>query len=218
MAERTSRFGGWFRGLTPGGARERGGRTTELPERGNGASATEESKTTVSSAAEEKPTTPVKSATEEKAAPAPPAKPKPPPDTQARIDGLQGWAAEMERKQGRMTYFGAAAGVLALALAGAALYFAITAKNDTSSDIDLLRDDVNGIQQQVEESTSKQIKGLNGRISSLEQQVSTLSQRSNQTESDIAQLQSQGGGKNKKGATTPAVPGVPTTPLAPGTP
>src|SRR4051812_27774496 len=45
------------------------------------------------------------------------------PDLNERIAGLQGWMAEIERKQGRMTYFGAAAVLIAIAAAGAALYF-----------------------------------------------------------------------------------------------
>src|SRR6266536_681249 len=45
----------------------------------------------------------------------------PDPNLQERMEGLQGWMAEIERKQGRMTYFGLAAVVIAILAAGAAL-------------------------------------------------------------------------------------------------
>ena len=71
---------------------------------------------------------------------------KPPdPNLQERMEGLQGWMAEIERKQGRMTYFGAAAVLIAILAAGAALYFGTTAKSDT----DRTQDDVDVVDRLV---------------------------------------------------------------------
>ena len=69
---------------------------------------------------------------------------KPPTDIPAQIDGLRGWADEIERKQGRMTYFGAAGLLIAIAASGAALYFGITTHNDsaTKADVDKIEQDV----------------------------------------------------------------------------
>src|SRR4051794_9520292 len=64
----------------------------------------------------------------------------PVPDLQERMEGLQGWMAELERKQARLTYFGAAGVLIALLAAGAAIYFGLTAKSDSAkkSDLDAL--------------------------------------------------------------------------------
>src|SRR3954447_25370046 len=55
----------------------------------------------------------------------------PEPNLQERMEGLQGWMAEIERKQARLTYFGALALLIAVGAAGAALYFGLTAHSDS---------------------------------------------------------------------------------------
>ena len=90
--------------------------------------------------------------TAEKAAAAKPAEgAKPEPNLQERIEGLQGWMAEIERKQARITYFGGLALLLALGAAGAALYFGLTTHSDsaTKDDLDALTKRVDSLQSQV---------------------------------------------------------------------
>src|SRR3954452_17716186 len=72
----------------------------------------------------------------------------PEPNLQERIEGLQGWMAEIERKQARITYFGGLALLLALGAAGAALYFGLTTRSDsaTKNDLDALTKRVNSLQ------------------------------------------------------------------------
>ena len=45
-----------------------------------------------------------------------------------RMEGLQGWMAEIERKQERMTKFGGGAAILAVLLSGGALALGIINK------------------------------------------------------------------------------------------
>ena len=48
------------------------------------------------------------------------------------MEGLQGWMAEIERKQERMTYFGGARRSLAVLARPAALYLGIINKQDSA--------------------------------------------------------------------------------------
>ena len=87
------------------------------------------------------------------------------------MEGLQGWMAEIERKQGRMTYFGAAAVLIAILAAGAALYFGITAKNDSGDamdDLDSLETKVDGLARAVNQSTKETQDTINNSISQLQ--------------------------------------------------
>jgi hypothetical protein len=113
------------------------------------------------------------------------------PRTQERIEGLQGWMAELERRQGRMIYFGAAACVLAALAAAAALYIALSAQSDsaTKDDLDQLQEQVDGIQQTVKQATESQLKGVNDRLGSIDSQLDDLQQKQAQDAQDIASLE-----------------------------
>jgi hypothetical protein len=141
---------------------------------------------------------------------------KPPaPNLEERMEGVQGWMAEIERKQGRMTYFGAAAAVLALAAAGVAIYLGMAAKSDsaTKEDLDALEKKVDGLQQAVTQNTESTQKTLNQTVAGLQTSIDTLTKQQAQAQATITALQSQA----KAGAVTPAATPTP-TPTTPATP
>ena len=132
---------------------------------------------------------------------------KPAPNMQERMEGLQGWMAEIERKQGRMTYFGAAAALVAIAASAGALYLGITTKDDaaTKDDLDEIQTQLKGTQQEVQASINKGLKGTQDKIATLEQSVEDLKKKQAQDAADIATLQSransgQGGAGTGAGA------------------
>ena len=143
----------------------------------------------------------------------------PEPNLQERMEGLQGWMAEIERKQGRMTYFGAAAILIAIVAAGAAIYLGLTAKNDsaTNSDLDALSKKVDGLQQAVTKNTQDTQSTINSTVAQLQQALATLTKKQTQDAANIATLQAQaaaGAFNPKAGATTPGTsttPGTTTT-------
>ena len=126
---------------------------------------------------------------------------KPAPNMQERMEGLQGWMAEIERKQGRMTYFGAAAALVAIAASAGALYLGITTKDDaaTKDDVEAISEQVNAIQGEVKRAVEKELKLTNDQIATLQQSVEDLKKKQAQDAADIATLQNransgQGGG------------------------
>ena len=154
------------------------------------------------------------------------AKTAPAPNMQERMAGLQGWMAEIERKQARMTYFGAAAVLIAILAAGAALYFGITAKNDSGDamdDLDSLETKVDGLARAVNQSTKQTQDTINNSISQLQSSIADLQEKQAKNAAKISTLQSQvqagalnrpgAGALNQGGAVTPApAPGTTTTP------
>jgi chromosome segregation ATPase len=146
----------------------------------------------------------------------------PAPNMQERMEGLQGWMAEIERKQGRMTYFGAAAALLAVLAAGAALYLAITTKSDsaTKSDVDDLSSQVDTLQGAVTKNNQETQKTLNDTVAGLQTSITQLTQKQAQDAANIATLQSQVAAKGAAGAAITPTPGTtvtptPTTPTKP---
>lgn len=126
---------------------------------------------------------------------------KPAPNMQERMEGLQGWMAEIERKQGRMTYFGAAAALVAIAASAGALYLGITTKDDaaTKDDVEAISQQVNAIQGEVKRAVERELKMTNDQIATLQQSVEDLKKKQAQDAADIATLQNransgQGGG------------------------
>ena len=148
-------------------------------------------------------------------APAAKAKPKPAPNMNERMEGLQGWMAEIERKQERMTKIGGGAAILAVLLSGGALALGIINKQDASSkdDVDDLTEQVNELGASIKSDTEEQLKAINGRVDAVEQQVKTIQQTQATQTQDIATLKSQqsapavGGQQNgldvQPGVTTP---------------
>ena len=122
------------------------------------------------------------------------------------MEGLQGWMAEIERKQERMTRTGGIAAVLAVAAAGGALALGVLNQQNSASkdDVDDLTTQVEGLQAEVKKTTEQQLKSLNETIGSMDQRIEGLSKQQAQSAADIAELQSQ---KTVKAA--PAVPALP---------
>ena len=114
-----------------------------------------------------------------------------PANLQERMEGVQGWMAEIEKKQERTTRIGGVAVLLALLAAGGALALGIMNKNDaaTQDDIDELTEKVNALGSSVEKQTEQQLKSISQRMTALEQQVSSVNQRQRQQESQITALQ-----------------------------
>jgi uncharacterized protein HemX len=146
------------------------------------------------------------------------------PNLQERIEGLQGWMAEIERKQARLTYFGGLAVLLALAAAGAALYFGLTAHSDnaTKSDLDSLTRRVDSLTGAVAKNSKDTQNALNASIAQLQQSISGLQKQQAQAAANISTLQSQvaSGALNKNAAptVTPTTPGAATTTTTPNKP
>jgi uncharacterized protein HemX len=150
------------------------------------------------------------------------AKQVPAPNMQERIEGVQGWMAEIERRQGRMTYFVAVAVLIAILASGAALYFGITAKNDnsdTTGDLNSLETKVDSLEQAVSQSTEDTQDTINNSISQLQGSIADLQKKQAQDAANISTLQSQVQSALKRASTpTPApapAPGTTTTPKNP---
>jgi uncharacterized protein HemX len=118
-----------------------------------------------------------------------PASPK--PNLDERMEGIQGWMAEIEKKQERTSRVGGIAALLAIAAAGGALALGIMNKQDgaTKDDIDELTEKVNALGSSVERQTESQLKSINNRLATVEQQITSVNQRQRQTESQIKSLQ-----------------------------
>lgn len=142
---------------------------------------------------------------------------------QERMEGLQGWMAEIERKQERMTRFGGAAAILAILAAGGALALGIINQQNsaTNDDVDELSEQVSGTQDAVKAATEKQLKDLNTTISSLDQRLATIDAQQKQNAATIATLQTQVNNAAAAGAAAGAGAGAgagvttPTTPAKP---
>ncbi len=142
----------------------------------------------------------------------------PNPNLQQRIEGLQAWMAEIERKQGRMTYFGAAALLIAVLASAAALYFGITAKSDSNAaqdDIDELTTKVDQLQRAVTKNTEDTQQTLNNTVQQLQSSITDLQRKQAQDAANIATLQSQvaaAAASAAAGAGAGAAPGTTTAP------
>jgi uncharacterized protein HemX len=115
------------------------------------------------------------------------------PNLEERIEGIQGWMAEIERRQRRIVRLGGAAAILAILAAGGALALGIINQRDaaTKDDVDEIKEALAGTQSAVKEATEKQLKSLNDTVASLDQRVQALSQQQAQSATTIATLQTQ---------------------------
>jgi uncharacterized protein HemX len=175
--------------------------TKEQPKTGNGAKPAETKEAT-------KPTTAKASA----------AKETPEANLQERMEGLQGWMAEIERRQGRITYFGIAGVLIAILAAGAALYFGLTAKSDsaTKSDFDALSKRIDSLESAAAKNSKDTQAALNASVAQLQQSIASLQKKQSQNAGKIARLQRQASsGAFGKGAaagtTVTPTPGATTT-------
>ena len=142
---------------------------------------------------------------------------EPEPSLQEHMEGLQGRMAEIERKQGRLTYFGIAGIVLALLAGGAALYIGLAAKNDsaTKSDVDALTKKVDALQAAATKNSKETQNALNASAAQLQASISALQRQQSQNAASIATLQSQAtAGAFGKGAAAGTTPGAALTPGA----
>jgi uncharacterized protein HemX len=186
-------------------------KTKEQPKTGNGTKPTEAQEAKVAKEAA-KPT-PAKAGAASKGK-------APDPNLQERMEGLQGWMAEIERRQGRMTYFGGAAVVIAILAAGAALYFGLTAKSDsaTKSDVDALKSKVDQLSTAAAKSSKDTQQALNASAAQLQASIAALQKQQAQNAAKISTLQTQvAAGAASKGAagTTITPPTTTTTPKKP---
>jgi uncharacterized protein HemX len=135
--------------------------------------------------------------------PAKPAAKAPQTNLQERMEGLQGWMAEIERKQGRMTYFGIAGIVIAILASGAAIYLGLTAKSDsaTKGDVDELTTRIDALEAAATKNSKDTQAALNSSVSQLQQSIASVQKQQSQNAANIATLQSQAAsGAFSKGA------------------
>jgi septal ring factor EnvC (AmiA/AmiB activator) len=135
----------------------------------------------------------------------------PAPNLTERMEGLQGWMAEIERKLNRLTYFGGAALALALIAAGAALFLAITTPDSASKDdLDDLEAEVQTLQDQVSEAAQDEntLKSVQATVQTLEKRVAAAEQKSTKNAAKIGTLKSR---VAKVEATPPTTTTAPTT-------
>jgi uncharacterized protein HemX len=147
------------------------------------------------------------------------AKKTPDANLQERMEGLQGWMAEIERKQGRMTYFGIAGLVIAILAAGAALYFGLTTKSDsaTKNDFDALSKRIDSLEAAATKNSKDTQAALNASVAQLQQSISTIQKQQSQNAASISSLQTQASsGAFGKGAGTTGAAGT-VSPITPGT-
>jgi uncharacterized protein HemX len=140
------------------------------------------------------------------------------PNLQERMAGLQGWMAEIERRQGRLMYFGGAALVIAILAAGAALYFGLTAKSDSASksNVDEIKTKVDQLQAAATKSSKDTQQALNASAAQLQASIAALQKQQAQNAANISTLQGQvasgAAGKGAAGTTiTPVTPSTTTT-------
>ena len=177
---------------------------------GTSKSKTKSSKTTKASASKAKTKETAKAASAKTSAKTAKGK-TPPADIPGRIDGLRGWLEEIERKQGRMQYFGGAGLLIAIAASGAALYFGITTHNDsaTKSDLDEVKKDIAALRTEVEQSAQSK-KSLDQTVTSLQQQLKSVQAKQAQTDQQLNSLRNQA-------TTTPPATSLPTPGVTPPT-
>jgi uncharacterized protein HemX len=179
-------------------------KTKEQPKTGNGAKPAE---------------TETKEATKPTAAKAPDA------NLQERMEGLQGWMAEIERKQGRMTYFGLAGVLIAILVGGAALYFGLTAKSDsaTKGDLDALSKRIDSLEAAATKNSKDTQAALNASVAQLQQSIAAIQKQQSQNAASISSLQTQassgafgkGAAAGAGGAGAALTPGTTTTTTTP---
>lgn len=119
----------------------------------------------------------------------------PAPNMSERMDGLQGWMAELEKRQQRTSRVGGLAAILAILASGGALALGIMNKQDaaTEADLDGLTEQVNQLSSSVERQTEDQLRAINQRIATLQRQLDNLNARQRESESEITALQTQVG-------------------------
>lgn len=108
------------------------------------------------------------------------------------MEGVQGWMAEIEKRQRLTTYIGGGLVAVAILLGAAALTIALINNSNSASkqDVDEINARLDAIQLEVKSATEEQLQSVSDSIATLQSQVQALEQSS-----------SSGKGKNgKKGS------------------
>ena len=105
-------------------------------------------------------------------------KKKPAPNLEERMEGVQGWMAEIEKRQRLTTYIGAGLAALALLLGIAALTLALINNSNgaTQDDVDEINARLDRIQTEVKSATEEQLQSVSDSIATLQSQVQALEQ------------------------------------------
>jgi hypothetical protein len=148
-------------------------------------------------------------------------KQKPTPNLEERMEGVQGWLAEIERRQRRMTRITAAAVLLAVLAAAAAIALSLMTRSDsvTQDDVDELKSQLDGVTEQVTQSTQGQLKQLSTTVGTFDSRIGALEKTQTQVTADINALRRQVNAAVTQ-ANQAATQGAGTTPgagAAPGT-
>jgi septal ring factor EnvC (AmiA/AmiB activator) len=114
-----------------------------------------------------------------------------PADPQQRIDGLRSWLAQVERRLGVRSYIGAALAVLALAASGAALYVALTTKEDAATDADVqnLREELTGVRESATAAAQQDVQMINETLAGLEDRIRKLENEQGSFEDELSVAQ-----------------------------
>jgi uncharacterized protein HemX len=134
------------------------------------------------------------------------------PGSEQQIEGLRAWLAQVDRKLGVRTYFGAALALLAVAAAAVALVLVLSLRQETASqdDLESLRDQLTGVEQSATRAAESEVRSLSQRLTDLETEVDRLA--ADQTTSkrelsviqdDIKELRSEVSGGRSSGGTGP---------------
>jgi hypothetical protein len=143
----------------------------------------------------------------------------PEPNLEERMEGLQGWMAEIERKLGRITYFGIAGMLIAILAAGAALYVGLTTKSDsaTKGDLDALTKRIDALEAAATKNSKDTQAALNSSVAQLQQSIAAVQKQQAANAAGLSTLRSQasagafGKGALGAGAGTTVSPGATTT-------
>ena len=116
------------------------------------------------------------------------------------MEGVQGWMAELEKKQERITRVGGIAVGLAVLVSAGALALGILNKQDaaTTDDVDELTEKVNELGASVQHQTEKQLNSINQRLGTVEQQITSINERQRKAEADIASSRSGRGRRRRR--------------------
>jgi len=97
-----------------------------------------------------------------------------------RMEGVQGWMAEIEKRQRLMTYIGGGLAAVAILLGAAALTVALINNSNSASqqDVDEINARLDAIQLEVKAATEEQLQSVSNSIATLQSQVQALEQSS----------------------------------------
>lgn len=115
------------------------------------------------------------------------------------MEGVQGWMAEIERRQRLTTYIGGGLAALAILLGAAALTIALINNSNgaTQEDVDEINARLDTIQTEVKSATEEQLQSVSDSIATLQSQVQALEQSpASQGKSGKGSKQSASGGSS----------------------